>query len=141
MAAIESHRHLKLLKWGAGVAVILWGASKIAFVNDWTAPYEQAFYTALPVDMAIVYVLGAIQVILGVAIIQDFYRRVAAYTAAGMAMVSLLATVLVLFEPGNPVAANPAPLGIKLVWFFFNPIALKIVLVAAAEAPDSPRTV
>ncbi len=137
MTAARQDRYIALLKWGAGLAVILWGLSKLVFAGHWAAPYENAFYAALPVNLIIVYVLGLLQVGLGIAIIRDFYRRPAAYIAVVMALVSLIATLITSFQPGNPVMGNPAPLGIKLVWFYFNPIALKILLVAAAEAPDA----
>lgn len=124
---------LFLFKLSAGLAVGLWGLSKLAFASDWAGAYDM-FYAGLPIHLIPVYLLGVIQVVLGAAIVLDFRRRLAAWIAAAMALISLIATIVVLVTTG--LAAPPAPMGIKLTWFLSNPIAILILLGGVALLPD-----
>ena len=123
---------LFLFKLSAGLAVGLWGLSKVAFASDWAGAYDM-FYAALPIGLIPVYLLG-VQVALGAAIVLDFRRRLAAWIAAAMALISLIATFVVLVRTG--LAAPPAPMGIKLTWFLSNPIAILVLLGGVALLPD-----
>lgn len=123
--------HLALLRAGAGLAVALWGVSKLAFAADWVAPYGN-FYPGVPTGFIVVYVLGIVQLALGAAIMLDVWRRLAAWVAVAMSLVNLLASLVLFLRAGLPL---PAPLGLKLVWFFFNPLALTFVLAAVALMP------
>ena len=126
-----------VLRLAAGLGIGFWGISKLIFAGDWVGPYQSLFYAALPGSMtgaSIVYVLGVVQIALGVAIIAEFNRSIAAWIAAAMALISLLATAIAVGQSG--LAGLPGPTGVKLVWFFFNPIAVFLLLVSAALLPE-----
>lgn len=126
-----------VLRLAAGLSIGFWGISKLIFANDWVGPYQGIFYAALPQAMTgafFVYVLGVVQVALGAAIIAEFNRMIAAWIAAAMALISLAATAMAIGQAG--LAALPGPTGVKLVWLFFNPVAVLLLLVSAALLPE-----
>lgn len=128
---------LLTLRLAAGLAVGFWGLSKLLFAQDWVAPYEGAFYGDLPGNGAIwVYLLGIVQILVAGAIIANVYRRFAAWVAVGFSGVNLIATLITFTQPENPIIGNPAPFGIKLIWFFFNPIAILLLLAGIALLPN-----
>lgn len=124
------------LRLAAGLAVGLWGLSKLLFVKNWVGPYE-AFYVPLPNATLLVYLLGIIQVLIGLAIIFEFYRKPAAWLAVIFSVVNLIATLAMVSQPENPILGNPAPFGVKLVWFFFNPLAITVLLISAGLMPPA----
>ncbi len=135
---LQSNRlHIVILQLAAGLAVGFWGISKVLFGSDWVAIYQNVFYTGLPINFIVVYVLGVIQIALGAAIIFDFKRRLAAYSAAGIALISLVATLIVFARTG--FVDLPAPIGITLTWYFFNPIAIFVLLVGVALIPEKEK--
>ncbi|HHP7244830.1 MAG TPA: hypothetical protein ACFE0H_09110 [Elainellaceae cyanobacterium] len=126
-----------ILRLAAGLAVGFWGLSKLVFVQNWVAPYEGAFYGNLPGNGALwVYLLGIIQLLIAIAIIFNISRRFAAWVAVGMSGINLIASILTVMKPENPILGNPAPLGIKLIWFFFDPIAILLLLAGVALLPN-----
>lgn len=128
-----------IFRLAAGCAVGFWGLSKLFFANNWVGPYE-AFYGALPLSpLLLVYLLGIIQLIIAIAIIANFYRKPAAWIAIVFAVVNLAVSLSAVLRPENPILANPAPLGIKLIWFFFNPIAILLLLIGTAMLPESAK--
>jgi len=131
-----------VLRLAAGLGIGFWGISKLIFANDWVGPYQGVFYAALPQAMTgafFVYVLGVVQVALGAAIIAEFNRTIAAWIAAAMALISLVATTVAIGQAG--LASLPGPTGVKLVWLFFNPIAVLLLLVSAALLPEKEEKV
>ena len=126
--------HIVILQSAAGLAVGFWGLSKLLFAEDWVGPYQDVFYTGLPINFIVVYVLGAAQIVLGAALIFDFKRKLAAWIAAGIALISLVATFIVFARTG--FADFPSPIGITLTWYFFNPIAIFLLLVGVALIPE-----
>ncbi len=127
------------LRLAAGLAVGFWGLSKLLFVKNWVGPYENAFYGQLPFNPALlVYLLGIIQIVIALAIIFEFYRKPAAWLAVIFSVVNLIASIATVTRPENPILANPAPLGIKLIWFFFNPLAITILLISVGLMPPVP---
>lgn len=129
-----------MLRLAAGLAVGLWGLSKLLFVKNWVGPYENVFYGALPYNpTTLVYVLGGVQVLIGLAIIFDILRRPAAWLAVIFSVVNLVVSIATVFRPENPILGNPAPLGIKLIWFFFNPLAITVLLISVGLMPSSSR--
>ena len=129
-----------ILRLAAGLAVGFWGLSKLLFAQNWVAPYENAFYGDLPGNGAIwVYLLGIIQIVVSVAIILNISRRFAAWVAVGFSGINLIATLITFMKPENPILGNPAPFGIKLIWFFFNPIAILLLLAGVALFPNSSK--
>jgi len=124
------------LRLAAGLAVGLWGVSKLFFVQSWIGPYEGAFYGDLPIEQLLVYGLGVLQVLVAIAIVTDFLRKPAAWLAVVFSVVNLVVSFAVLWQPDNPIVNNPAPMGIKLVWFYFNPIAIALMLIATALLPE-----
>jgi len=129
------------LRLAAGLAVGLWGLSKLLFVKNWVGPYENAFYGSLPLNATLlVYLLGIVQILIGLAIIFDIVRRPAAWLAVIFSVVNLVVSVATFAEPDNPIVNNPAPLGIKLIWFFFNPLAITVMLISVGLMPPvSPQ--
>ena len=124
------------LRLAAGLAVGFWGLSKLFFVKNWVGPYENAFYGQLPFNPALlVYLLGIIQIALALAIIFEFYRKPAAWLAVIFSVVNLIASIATVTRAENPILGNPAPLGIKLIWFFFNPLAITILLISVGLMP------
>lgn len=136
---VKSHGSTEfVLRVAAGLAIGFWGISKLIFAGDWVGPYQSMFYAALPGSMTgtfFVYVLGVVQIALGVAIIAEFNRSIAAWIAAAMALISLLATAIAVGQSGL-AGLPPGPTGVKLVWLFFNPIAVFLLLVSAARLPE-----
>lgn len=126
------------LRLGAGLAVGFWGLSKLFFVSNWVGPYEYFYGNAFA--QILVYVLGIIQIAIAAMIIADFYRKPAAWVAVVFSVVNLVVSLAGIFRPENPILANPAPIGIKLLWFFGNPIALTLVFIALALAPKLEGT-
>ncbi|NBD15215.1 MAG: hypothetical protein GVY04_03445 [Cyanobacteria bacterium] len=130
------------LRLAAGLAVGFWGLSKLLFVNDWVDPYENAFYGALPFNaVLLVYLLGIVQIAIALAIIFEFYRKPAAWLAVIFSVVNLIASVNTFGTPDNPIVTNPAPMGIKLIWFFFNPLAITVLLISVGLMPPVSRRV
>lgn len=127
------------LRLGAGLAVALWGLSKLLFVKNWVGPYQSVFYSGLPIADVLVYLLGIIQVLIGLAIIFDIVRKPAAWIAVVFSVVNLVVSLATVFQPENPILGNPAPFGIKLIWFFFNPLAITILLISVGLMPPASR--
>jgi len=127
------------LRLGAGLAVALWGLSKLLFVKNWVGPYQNVFYSGLPIADVLVYLLGIIQVLIGLAIIFDIIRKPAAWIAVVFSVVNLVVSLATVFQPENPILGNPAPFGIKLIWFFFNPLAITILLISVGLMPPASR--
>jgi len=128
------------LRLAAGLAVGFWGLSKLLFVDHWVGPYEDAFYGALPFNAGVlVYILGIVQIAIALGIIFEFYRKPAAWLAVIFSVVNLIASVNILGTPDNPIVNNPAPMGIKLIWFFFNPLAITILLISVGLMPPVSR--
>jgi len=129
------------LRLAAGLAVGLWGLSKLLFVQNWIKPY-QAFYGGLPFNPSLlVYLLGIIQILIALAIIFDFFRKPAAWIAVIFSVVNLISSISTVLAPENPIAANPAPWGIKLIWFFFDPLAITVLLISVGLMPPANRSV
>ncbi|WP_150107040.1 hypothetical protein [Halothece sp. PCC 7418] len=130
------------LRLAAGLAVGFWGLSKLLFVNNWIGPYENAFYGSLPFNATLlVYILGIIQIAIALAIIFEFYRKPAAWLAVIFSVVNLVASIATIARPDNPILGNPAPLGIKLIWFFFNPLAITVLLISVGLMPPVSRRI
>lgn len=127
------------LRLAAGLAVGFWGLSKLFFVQNWVKPY-QMFYPQLPISGTVfVYLLGIVQVAIALAIIFEFYRKPAAWIAVIFSVVNLIASVTTVLKPENPIVANPAPWGVKLIWFFFDPLAILILLISVGLMPPTSR--
>jgi uncharacterized membrane protein YphA (DoxX/SURF4 family) len=130
------------LRLAAGLAVGFWGLSKLLFVDHWVGPYEDAFYGQLPFNaVVLVYLLGIVQIAIALAIIFEFYRKPAAWLAVIFSVVNLIASVNTFGTPDNPIVTNPAPMGIKLIWFFFNPLAITVLLISVGLMPPVSRRV
>jgi len=129
-----------ILRLAAGLAVGFWGLSKLLFVQNWAKPY-QMFYGQLPIsETFLVYLLGIVQIVIALAIIFEFYRKPAAWIAVIFSVVNLIASVSTVLKPENPIAGNPAPWGIKLIWFFFDPLAILILLISVGLMPPVSRS-
>lgn len=125
------------LRLAAGLAVGLWGLSKLIFAQNWVKPY-QAFYGQLPISgTLLVYILGIVQIALALAIIFEFYRKPAAWIAVIFSVVNLISSFFTALAPENPIAGNPAPWGIKLIWFFFDPLAILVLLISVGLMPPA----
>jgi len=123
------------LRLAAGLAVGFWGLSKLLFVQNWVQPY-QMFYGQLPISgTLLVYLLGIVQIAIALAIIFEFYRKPATWIAVIFSVVNLISSITTVLKPENPIAANPAPWGIKLIWFFFDPLAILILLISVGLMP------
>lgn len=125
--------HHVLLRLAAGLAIGLWGISKLLYVNDWVMPYGM-FYPVTTIGASAVYVLAIIEILLGAGIILSIQRKPAAWIASFIAAVSLVATIIMLIKTG--LANPPAPYGVKLVWFIFNPLAILLLLIGIAMHPE-----
>ncbi|MGV2826797.1 hypothetical protein [Myxosarcina sp. GI1(2024)] len=125
------------IRLAAGLAVGFWGLSKLLFVQSWVGPYQNVFYKTLPFTAPLwVYLLGIVQLVLAGAIVFNYFRKPAAWSAVVFSVVNLVVSFAALTRPENPIVANPAPLGIKLIWFFFNPIAITLLLIGVGLMPD-----
>jgi len=118
-----------LVRLAAGLAVALWGLSKLIFLPNWVGAYQN-FYAAIPGWP--IALLGIVQILIGTGIVFEIYRKPAAWLGVIFSVVNL---VVSLSKIGGPIAANPVPWGIKVIWFFFDPLAILLLLIGVAFMP------
>jgi len=80
----------------------------------------------------LVVLLGIVQILMGAGIVFEIYRKPAAWLGVIFAVVNLIAS---LTKIGGPIATNPAPWGIKTIWFFFDPLVILLLLIGVAYMP------
>ncbi|PSP17852.1 MAG: hypothetical protein BRC58_05215 [Cyanobacteria bacterium QS_8_64_29] len=118
------------MRVAAGLAVALWGLSKLIFLPDWVGAYQN-FYATIP--GVVVTLLGIVQILIGAGIVFEIYRKPAAWIGVVFAVVNLLNS---LFKIDNIAQLGPPPpWGVKIIWFFFDPLVILLLLIGVAYMP------